>query len=102
MFFKPPAAPSVPFHYRPGPVFTEPAMAAIFVSDLSLPPQRILGGGYPVAMQIRSLQDPELFAQPAVTIDGLGGQQAGQFALAPLTNEDGSWPSGADINPVTD
>jgi hypothetical protein len=78
------------FHYVPGPVFTEPAMAAIYVTELAKPAQRILGGGYPVAMQLRSVQDPSLFARPAVTIDGIGIQQ-GQLALNPLTNDDGTW-----------
>lgn len=86
------------FYYVPGPVFTEPAMAAIYVTELQKPAQRILGGGYPVQMQLRSVQDQSLFARPAVTLDGYGIQQ-GQYALSQLTNDDGTWtqtPGGED------
>jgi hypothetical protein len=85
------------FHYVPGPVFTEPAMAAIYVPETSKPAQRILGGGYPVFMQLRSVQDQSLFARPGVTLDGIG-IQAGQYAVAPLTNDDGSWPTSPEVN----
>jgi hypothetical protein len=91
-----------PFYYTPGPVFTEPAMAAIYHTELQNPKQRILGGGYPVALQIRSLQPPQLFARPAVTIDGLGGQQAGQLAILPLADANGEWPDDSDVNSYTD
>jgi hypothetical protein len=81
-----PAAPTSPYFYVPGPVFTQPAEAAIFHTTLAQPPQRLLGGGYPVAMQFRSLQDAPLFSQDAVPITGLGGLQAGQYALPPMTD----------------
>jgi hypothetical protein len=89
-----PHAPDLPLYYTPGPVFTEPAMAAIYNTTLQNPPNRILGGGYPIAMQFRSLQDASLVARQAVPIVGLGGPQAGQFALSQLTNADGSFDNG--------
>lgn len=86
-----PIAPSSPYFYVPGPVFTEPAMAAIFHTTLAQPPQRLLGGGWPIAMQFRSLQDAPMFAQQAAPIVGIGGTQAGQFALPPLTGDTGEF-----------
>lgn len=81
---------SAPFFYVPGPVFTEPAMAAIFHTTLANPPQRTLGAGYPIAMQFRSQQPPPLYAQPGATIEGIG-IQLGQYAIPPLTGDDGSF-----------
>lgn len=99
---KHPAAPTSPYFYVPGPVFTEPAMAAIFHSQLALPPQRILGGGWPIAMQFRSLQDAPLFASDAAPIAGLGGLQAGQYALPTITEDDGTYNTegAAYVQPV--
>lgn len=87
---KHPAAPTSPYFYVPGPVFTEPAMAAIFHSHLALPPQRLLGGGYPVAMQFGGLDRNPLYASDAALIDGIGIQQ-GVYALPTITNDDGSY-----------
>lgn len=87
------ATPGVPFYYTPGPVFTEPAMAAIYQTTLQKPAQRILGGGYPVALQLRSIQPPQLFAQPGTVINGIGGQQAGQFAVSSLYLANGDLPT---------
>ena len=95
---KHPAAPTLPMYYTPGPVFTEPAMAAIYHTTLQWPAQRILGGGYPIAMQFRSEQPNPLFSRPAVTLDGLGGWQAGQYALPVLTDNLGNWSEGVDID----
>jgi hypothetical protein len=93
-----PTAPTSPYYYVPGPVFTEPAEAAIFHTTLANPSQRLLGAGYPILMQFKSLQDLSLFSRPAAPVTGLGGTQAGQFALPALTDDDGSFDaSGEDI-----
>lgn len=86
-----------PFYYTPGPVFTEPAMAAIYHTTLQWPAQRILGGGYPIERSINPEQPNPLFAQPATTLDGVG-IQTGQYALPPLTDGLGNYPSGLDID----
>jgi hypothetical protein len=86
-----PHADNLPYYYTPGPVFTEPAEAAIFNTTLALPLQRILGAGVPVQKQLRSLQPQPLFSRPAAPIVGLGGTQAGQYALAQLTGDDGTF-----------
>lgn len=81
--------------YTPGPVFTEPAMAAIYNSDLAKPAQRILGGGYPIQKQMSILQPLQLFTPKALTPAGIGIQQ-GQYAVASLTDVDGSWTQSVD------
>jgi hypothetical protein len=83
------------FFYTPGPVFTEPAMAAIYNSNLSKPPQRILGGGYPIQMQLHVTSPPQLYAPKALTMAGIGIQQ-GQYAIAQLTDDDGTWTQSQD------
>jgi hypothetical protein len=96
--FQPPGHAGVPFYYTPGPVFTEPAMAAIYHTTLQWPAQRILGGGYPIERFINPEQPFPLFAQPASTTAGVG-IQAGQYALPPLTDDLGNWTDGVDTNP---
>lgn len=87
MIHKPQSTP--PFFYVPGPVFTEPAMAAIYHTTLAQPAQRLVGGGVPTIAQFSSQQPPPLYAKPGATIDGIG-IQTGQYALSPLTADDGS------------
>jgi hypothetical protein len=87
-----------PFYYTPGPVFTEPAMAAIYHPTLQWPAQRILGGGYPIERMIKPIQPAPLFQPQMVTQSGIG-IQSGQYALPPLSNFDGSWPDGVDVDP---
>jgi hypothetical protein len=88
-----PNAPDAPLFYVPGPVFTEPAMAAIYHTTLALPFLRMLGAGYPISGSIRPLQGPTLMAQKAVTTASIGIQE-GQFAIPALTDTDGSYGGG--------
>lgn len=97
--FRHPAAPDSHVFYTPGPVFTEPAMAAIYNTDLAKPPITLLGCGYPISRQIRSIQSPQLFALKVLTPAGIGIQQ-GQYALSQLTDDTGGWLEGDDTTGV--
>jgi len=78
------------FYYTAGPVFTEPAMAAIFQTKLSKPWQVLCGYAYPTFRQFKTLQPRPLWSPKSVAIDGIGIQQ-GQFAIYPASDELGNY-----------
>lgn len=83
-------AQNAPFYYTAGPVFTEPAMAAIFHSKLSKPWQVVCGYAYPTFRQFQVLQPRPLWAPKMVGLDGIGIQQ-GQFAIYPASDDLGNY-----------
>lgn len=79
--FRSPLQKNAPFHYIPGPMYSnDPALQAIYVSDYARPRQDITGGGGVVRMQLRTLPGPLSYALKAVPLVGIG-QNVGQYAL---------------------
>jgi hypothetical protein len=97
--FKHPTAPAAPFHYIPGPLYSnDPALQAIYVHDYAKPWRDMTGGGGVVRGQLATLPGPLSYALKAIPIVGIG-QQVGQYALQETTDFGGQY---IDADSVSD
>lgn len=79
------------YHYREGDLFTPGAENYVFEYPFEYPLQTIWGIGFlRRANTFNPEQPPQVYTQPTLQLNGLGGLVAGQFAFQPLESENGS------------
>jgi hypothetical protein len=77
-------------NYEIGPTYDGiGAGAAIFLQHFQNPLYLVRGPGRVPVSSLRVLQRPQVYFLPTVTVVGVGGVQAGQIILQPLTDQTG-------------
>lgn len=76
------------YHYHEGDVFTAGAPGYVFEYPFEYPIMTIWGNAFLRRPNVFSPYQPaQVFSQPNVVINGIGGLQAGEFALQGLESE---------------
>lgn len=76
------------YAYHEGDVFTPGTGNYVFVYPFEFPLQTIWGGAFlRRANTFNPEQPPQIYSQPNIVINGIGGLVAGQFATQPLETD---------------
>lgn len=90
------AQPASPYAWHQGDVFNPGTGQYVFESEFETPLQSIWGGGGAAQAFLRvpntfaAIQQPQVWSNPNVRVNGIGGLVAGTMVLQPLESEDGA------------